>query len=445
MNKKIEGLTNIKNLLPTYVLSKIFNLQVVSNQSLSLIKCFFTTIVETRNFLELDYAFVAKILASSALYITSEVEVYRSGHAWLRHKIHDRKDYAKRLLLKVRLSLLTNDALKYILNEPSSFTENGDCVALISGVLKNVEKLKEPQAGLSYNHRYCHHGSFSFIVCGGFKKNTNADDIFAKTVDVVSSSTLKHLKRLADLKRGRRNCNAVRIKDEVYVIGGEIITGVFNERILIRSVDRYSFKTKKWKKITDVVDERNSYSATAFMDKIFLLGGKIRGRPCNSCLEYDTKNCKWKICADMNEQRSSTASAVFEERIVVCGGKGIVSEPLNTVASFDVFANKWWPMPSMVYTKIHHDVVVVRNKLYVVNHGYNRSEVYDSVSKKFNCLKFDRYIGSGIKAVAIGCKIFIFHRYIKVVLCYDVNENEWSADYFYYDKTNYSCVKIPWF
>ena len=126
---------NMKSLLPIYVLSKLFNLQVVANQSLSLIECFFTTVVETRNFMELNYAFVAKILASSELYITSEVEVYKAGDAWLRHKIHDRKEYAKRLLLKVRLSLLTNDALKYISKKHSSFTISKDCFALINEVL----------------------------------------------------------------------------------------------------------------------------------------------------------------------------------------------------------------------------------------------------------------------------------------------------------------------
>ena len=108
-------------------------------------------------------------------------------------------------------------------------------------------------------------------------------------------------------------------------------------------------------------------------------------------------------------------------------------------------------MPSMVYTKHHHDVVVVRNKVYVVNGlvGHNQSEVYDSVSRKFVSLKFDKYIGSVIKAVAIGCKIFIFQRYTNAVFCYDENENELSTNYICYDKTSYSekkiFLKIPWF
>ena len=67
---------------------------------------------DTQNFLELDYFLVAKILASSDLVITSEVEVYNAADRWLKYKIEERRKFAKHLLLKVRLPLLSDNTLQ---------------------------------------------------------------------------------------------------------------------------------------------------------------------------------------------------------------------------------------------------------------------------------------------------------------------------------------------
>ena len=54
----------------------------------------FTVFVETRSFLEQDFTFLLKLLSSSNLYITSEIEVFDAADAWMSHDFDKRKDYA---------------------------------------------------------------------------------------------------------------------------------------------------------------------------------------------------------------------------------------------------------------------------------------------------------------------------------------------------------------
>ena len=86
----------------------------------------------TRMFLELNFSFIKKILASSELHIDSELEVLKALEMWIDFNINGRKQFAKDLLLKVRLNLLSDYALKFILEKTSLFKANNGCVALVN-------------------------------------------------------------------------------------------------------------------------------------------------------------------------------------------------------------------------------------------------------------------------------------------------------------------------
>ena len=111
----IEENKNVDNVLTFYSLAKFYKLATISESSLFYIERCFPMVVETRNFLHLDLSIVAKILASSELNIHSEVEVFNAVITWLKHNIEERNKYTKQLLLKVRLSLLSEYAINYIL------------------------------------------------------------------------------------------------------------------------------------------------------------------------------------------------------------------------------------------------------------------------------------------------------------------------------------------
>ena len=110
----------------------------------------FIMLVETQNFLELDYHLVSQLLANSELHTTSEVEVFNSAIQWLKYD--QRKNYTRNILLKVRLPLLSNPTLRYILKEFLPFADMNiykDCVAMLQEVLENKIMFIQTNSGLN--------------------------------------------------------------------------------------------------------------------------------------------------------------------------------------------------------------------------------------------------------------------------------------------------------
>ena len=156
---------NKDNVLTFYSLAKYYNLTTISNFSLVFVERCFSMVVWTENFLQLDFDLIAKFLDNSELNIHTEVEIFNVVIAWLKYNKEERSKYAKQLLQKVRLTLMTNHALKYMLECVSVFDENLNFIEIITevyeGKLKN--KLSSP-----YTNRYCSQNMFSFLICGGY-------------------------------------------------------------------------------------------------------------------------------------------------------------------------------------------------------------------------------------------------------------------------------------
>ena len=138
-------------------------------------------------------------------------------------------------------------------------------------------------------------------------------------------------------------------------------------------------------------DDRNSYCACAFMDKIFVIGGFVDGVRTSFCLQFDTSNNVLKI--RINEARSNAACAVFDERNVVCQGSNQYQLRLNSVETYDVLPDKWSTMPNMNSGKNGHTLVNVKNKLFVILMIEDDCEVYDNISKNFSFLNHQSLTG----------------------------------------------------
>ena len=124
-------------------------------------------IIETPNFLELDYIHLSRILASSGLLITSELEVVNAANVWLNHNTEEREGFAKDVLLKVRFSLLSDDAIRQLLRESPTLSENDKCVKLLNEFLDGKNNCFPNKSSVYYTNRYCNQKLFNTLVCGG--------------------------------------------------------------------------------------------------------------------------------------------------------------------------------------------------------------------------------------------------------------------------------------
>ena len=400
-------------------------------------------IAESKNFFELDFHAVYKIVSSSKLNIHSEIELFNASISWLKHNIKIRRKFAKKILLKVRLHLVPNRTLTHLL----------DTISLQDLDTKYVNELKEltndiySQTKSSSNHksRYCDQDLYNVLICGG---RDAIQRRAVKSVHQIDGNSLKKSKVLTSMIKERTRFQSVCLNGEVY-----IFTGV-NDSGYIRYVENYSPSSNKWRRLTKMFDHRIYFCACEFVDKILLLGGylNIEDYATNSCLSFNPKTTTWKKVAEMKEPRTEAACVVFQGNVVVSGGihinrRQLVQLALNTVEGYDAVENRWSSMPSMMKSKFGHSLVVSGNKLFAIENLTSSFEVFDNALKKFVLLKCPLTIPPEHQVVSMGNKIVMFSYGRPLMICYDVCENYWSKIPLVLTKnlSGFSCVTVPWF
>ena len=428
ISEYIQDKLTVENVATFYHLAELYKLTCLADVAFRYTQRLFTIVVETKNFLELDHTLVAKLLGSSALNTTSEVEVFNAADEWIIYKKKERSKFAHGLLLKVRLPLLSNDALMHLQNKNSSFSDNSNCISIIKEVLYNKDDFVRQRSDHYSQNRYCSRNEFDILICGGRQSRRTT-----RNASHLKGHDLNTVRHRTSMKEERSLPRAVCLKGEVYVFSGS-------------SVEKYSPRTDAWDKVADFEKYRVRFSVCSFIDKILVIGGSVLGSPipCR-CLKFDVKECEWSGIAQMKElERTSAACAVYEGRVVVCGGMDYYCRDLETVESYDAFSDEWSSMPNMVSAKMCHGLVVVKNKLFVIGRLINSSEVYDGTVKKFVALKSPYINAFGpVQCISAGSKVIIFQNCLPISLCYDVDDNEWSEKSceLTTDISDYCCVK----
>ena len=113
--KNIKSKLKMKNCLAVY---KFFNLTNLNEAAFYLLQRCFTMLFDDRNCLEQSCVSLSKILSSSRLDVASGLQVFNATRDWLNRD----RVFSKRLLPKVRLSLLSAGALKHVLARPRCST-----------------------------------------------------------------------------------------------------------------------------------------------------------------------------------------------------------------------------------------------------------------------------------------------------------------------------------
>ena len=436
IDKHIKAKICVQNVSYYHSVAKVYNLSSVSSFTTSYIARCFTMVVDTQNFLHLDFEVVAKILKSSDLNIHTEVEVFNAAVKWINHNIDKRRNYSKKLLSTVRLPLLSDTAFEYILGIGLSAIENRKFAKELKGILLDQDISYQNKSNDYYKSRYCNQNKFNLLIFGAFKKDLEYDE---KTFEInyqIDAGNFTNAQVLPLMIRKRDNFEAVTVKGEVYVIGGSKI------------VEKYSPNTNTWSKVANMFDNRNYFCCCAFIDKIFVIGGvvwktKTNKTVVNTCLQFSTKNKKWKQAAGMEQARHLADSAVYKGNIVVAGGEGIENIPLKTVESYGVFSGKWSRMPDMINGRSGKGLLAVRNKLFATSFPW---EVYDDECGKFVEIKIPFDVVPH-RQVSVGSRIVVVGNYSESVFAYDVDKGKWSEEKCEVTEDLHKCsiAKLPWY
>ena len=203
---------NIKNCLVIFHSSNIFELSTSTKVAMSLIERCFSMIVDSNNCFELDFISIKKILSSSGLNIDSELQVFNAADSWLCHDKVERSKYAKSLLSKVRLQLLSVPALNQVLDRTSS--NNHECSNIVEAVLNSKQQVNSIISKITF--RYCNQSNFNILVCGCRTYNNSK---ILTDVKLLYANNLNEVDKLPNMNEARSSFGAACIKGEIYVFG----------------------------------------------------------------------------------------------------------------------------------------------------------------------------------------------------------------------------------
>ena len=430
ITEQVKARINFENVSTYHQLTSYFNNATLLNFTSDYIQRGFTMVAKTENFLQLEFNLIDKLLSSSELHISSELEVFHAANDWLCCDDFDRSQYAEKTFLKIRFPLLSYDATKSVLQKPrgsqksSFFHENDDSIMLIVKVLHNKQQFYKTRSSSYYTNRYCNSEKFSIFVGEDIES-----DVSGTYLHQIEENNLQTSKLYTQLPKWMV-CNVICLKGELYAF---CYYDDKARRTRLRSFINYSPLRNTWENLDNYSNENISYyCACSFIDSIFVLGGGYDLDDdfftiTSSCFEFNVNDKKWKELSMMRDQREHAACAVFNGKIVVSGGYNFTGDHLRSVESYDHISDTWTYMANMINARICHDLIAVSNKLFAIGGKTMTFEVYDTFSEKFVALNLlprlendFRYFG----AYMIGRNIMVFGKSPKVYF-YNVDSNEW--------------------
>ena len=456
LNKNVENQVtrvlkekiDLKNAVTYYQFADTFQLLKLVTEAFTYSERCFTMVSKTKNFLQLDFEYVYKILSSSELDIYSELEVFETADKWVSFEYENRSKFTKDLLLRVRFPLLSDDVVRKVLRKPyyarysSVFQRNEDCLVLTEEILKDKETFYPNKSSVNYKNRCCSQNKYNILIYGGGDAANN--NIINRKVVQVDGENIKNCKSLTPWPMSSRFL-VRNVKSEIYSL-----FYLFEKKKFY--LHKYSISNNSWENLGVSHYDHYNFGVCVFMDKIYIIGGCDERLVANSlCAELDINKCRREKIKNINEARQLSACTTFEGRVIVSGGYVNYDDDdyLNTVEVYDHVANKWSYMPNMIDGRCDHSIVAVRSKLFVFG-GFRTEtcEVFDSCVKKFVLLKPPSSLlgfAETSRALSVGSKILIFKNESAQLTTFDFVKNEWKKESFEVTKDikYFGCLKLP--
>ena len=423
---------NLKNYLFYFKISKLYNLKRLTNYLCNYLLQQYILNEDKNSFFQLNFEEICLIFSCSELQISSELELFNAAVDWINYKPNERTKHMNTVLKLIRLPLIPKSILTHVVRDHKLCRNDKNCKQTIKKAIKSKSSCKNKASNIQFQNRFyqCMFEPNEIMLIGGIKGSIGKE---SDTKTLKNNATYyflhvfnskKHIIpcfTTSKMQEPRKLCKTAVIGNKVYCFGGR--ETYFNDT----SSEVYCRKSNTWSLIAPFPRFYLKYCCVcSFMNKVYVFGD-LRG---NNWV-FDPVENNWNIINDCNVKRYNAACTVFEGQCVVIGGKkqshrSKFDTILKSIEKYDHYLNKWSFLADMQTARYEAEVVTKGNKIFIFG-GYclDKSEVYDSISKKFCYIaKFWNGCPDPINPMIFGDYIIVYRG--NCIYKYDINKDKWS-------------------
>ena len=374
---------SVSTCISVYQLAVATRNEVLRAEALSLINKHFLRVTKSEDFMSLSVDEVIECVSSDDVEIRAEEEIFDVVIRWVEDSPDRRKEYLRRLLCHVRLTLMPLSYLHSKVLQNGFVKENQDCMELV--LQKMGELANQQDGGLSEKPRRCLETHVHcLLACGGCIK-TRKEPSNVNCCFVPGEGKCYRLKNMTT----KQSCHTVvSCQGFVYSLGG--FKPGFNYPF-VDKVERFDPALNSWIKIAPVptlVREAAYVGAASLNGLLYVCGGSKRSLGLvkfgsKQMFSYNPKTNTWQECAPTIHSRAALCTVATDQHIYAIGGQGENGAPKNKVERFDPRSNKWKIVAPMTHARKSHCGVTFKKKIFVFGGvtGNSRSthsaEMYD--------------------------------------------------------------------
>jgi len=334
----------------------------------SFIEQYFTDVVTSEEFLQLECWQVIEFISSDRLTVSTEEKVYEAVIRWIYYNENSRHQYLAELMQHVRLPLLSRDYLVEQVEMEPLIKKCFQCKDYLIEAMKYHLLSRTQRMSIQTPRtkgRTPGMPKVLYVVGGQAPKAIRSVECY----DIQSERWYNS----ADMNLRRCRAGVAVSNGTIYAVGG------FNGALRVRSVDSYDPKKDEWRPVASMEARRSTLGAAVLNGLLYAVGGFDGTTGLNTCECFDPRNKEWSAIACMSVRRSSVGVGVLKNFLYAVGGyDGNSRQCLSSVERYDSIRNEWHPIPDMTVKRSGAGVGVLGNYLYAVG-GHDGPHVRKSV------------------------------------------------------------------
>lgn len=394
----------------------------------------FVTVAQNEAFKEISPDLLIELLSNDKLQAESELDVFQVGLTWLLAD-SERLTTAKQVLEHVRYGLMTPEEMEEVYGNALMLSEQ--CQPVLQEALNyHLRLFVQPIIDTPIARMRASVKSLVLLGAGKMDNSLCGKMLAAK----LRKGRLTDFQALTPMKNKRYFASVAVLNNFVFVVGGQVamagdgshatntafrynprdgkwlqissmITsrtyfslvtlpdgllaiGGKHNRVSLRSVEKYNFKSNEWVCVASLPNTLFSHAGCMHMDKVYISGGCPGENFTDQVHCYDPARDGWQICSPMNQSRGYHVMVSHNDQILVCAGNtnaGSRADVLN-IETYDVETNQWTILSEAGQGQSEAPAVQVNNQLYILG-GYSWN----------------------------------MHSFLDLVQCYDLDKDKWET------------------